>query len=120
MNEDFLIEQKFGKPQLFSVPEGYFEKLEKGIMSQIEPQGKILKHHSIRYLRIIAVAACTILAIITTVVYFNKNNSNADERVVNIPIDNMTQSVYTDYMVDELSDYAMLDNDDFYSFIADE
>ena len=120
MNEDFLIEQKFGKPQLFSVPEGYFEKLEKGIMSQIEPQGKILKHHSIRHLRIIAVAACTIFAIITTVVYFNKNNSNADERVVNIPIDNMTQSVYTDYMVDELSDYAMLDNDDFYSFIADD
>ena len=29
-------------------------------------------------------------------------------------------SANTDYIMDEMSDYAMFDNDDYYSFIADE
>ena len=32
----------------------------------------------------------------------------------------MAIASYSDVIIDEMSDYAMLDNDDFYSFIAEE
>jgi hypothetical protein len=32
----------------------------------------------------------------------------------------MSSSVYADYILDEISDYAMLDNDDIYSYVENE
>ncbi len=35
MREEFLLEKTFGKPNLFKVPEGYFETFEESVMDKI-------------------------------------------------------------------------------------
>lgn len=119
MREEVLLEKKFGKPNLFKVPEGYFETLETCVMGKIPKQPRISKRPITRFLRPAVCAACIIAAIITTTIYFLNIDGRAGKHMANIS-DNIQPVVYQDMAIDEISDYAMFDNDDFYSFIADE
>ena len=120
MMEDNLIERKFGKTMPFKVPDGYFERFEAGIMDKIpECAVKPRRRVSGRYLRIASWAACIAFTVIVSIFYFN---SRADKRehVAKAQTESWSQTVSSDYMIDEMTDYVMLDNDDLYSFIADE
>lgn len=120
MEEDFLIEQKFGKHESFKVPEGYFDDLTGKIMSHI-PQHIGQNSCPIkRFLRpIYWAAACCVVVAVLIVRSFNSIDSNETNHA-NWLFNDDHISAYSDNIVDEMTDYAMFDNDDFYTFIADE
>lgn len=119
MKEVLLLEQKFGKPQPFRIPDGYFERLEHNVLRKVSAMPQSIQKPVRRWLRPVTWAACIAVAVVSAVAYFS-SISNKENTVANISVDDMSPSTYNDYMVDELSDFAMLDNDDFYSLIADE
>lgn len=119
MKEEFLLEQRFGKPKPFKVPEGYFNQVEIHLIKNIQEQETAVRKHSIRrFVRPVTWAACIALIIGAGIIYFNNLSSGLD-KVDNV-YDGLSSSVYADYAIDEVSDYAMLDNDDFYSYISGE
>ena len=121
MKEEFLIERKFGRTKPFRTPDGYFEEFEKSIMLKIPSQPKTAKSLSIRrYLRLTACAACIAAVMVSTLFFLGNIHTNPEKHVANASLDSGSLQTNSDYIMDEMSDYAMLDNDDFYSFIADE
>ncbi len=124
MNDDFILEQKFGRKLPFKVPEGYFSQFEKQLLENLPelPERNVAQNVSIsRYLKpIVSVAACVAVLIVSSFMYFNRSNHNDLRNDVSTANDYVSSSVYADYVIDEYSDYALLDNDDFYSYVMDE
>lgn len=121
MKEEVLLEHKFGKPRPFKVPEGYFKNFETNVLKRI-PVQEVHKTHSIkRYLRPVTWAACIVCAVVIGITYMNKINNEKSSHIANVTSshDFQTSGVTDDFIVDEISDYVMLDNDDLYSFIAE-
>lgn len=117
MTEENYILQKCGRENHFQVPEGYFEKVSTDIMALIRAKSEksdigLAKHKSLfRILRpYIAVAACVAAVVFSINVYFMKNTSQTGTQVAQ----------YYDSYIDEVSDYAMLDNGDLYACMTDE
>lgn len=120
MREEFLLEKTFGKPNLFKVPEGYFETFEESVMDKIAKPATS-KSTIKRFLRPMLYAACVMaVAMFSSLYLFNTKNKDIDH-IANITHSaNMASPAYHDLTFEEMSDYAMYDNDDLYSFIADE
>lgn len=119
MIEEFLLEQKFGRRRPFKVPEGYFEKLEEHVIGKVNGLPIIKRHTVWHRVRPWTWAACAAAAITVSVFCF-KNVKWGDGKPSDTALNMVAPSVSADYIIDEMSDYAMLDNDDYYSFIADE
>lgn len=122
MKEELLLKQKFGSHQPFKVPEGFFESFEENFMHNI-PEAEIPKKRSARnvWLRPMKWAACIAAVILVSgTIYFNISDRESDLIQTDKISDNMSSSVYSDYILDEISDYAMLDNDDIYSYVTNE
>lgn len=119
MNEEYLLERKFGRPRPFKVPEGYFERLESEVVSRVAGRMVKKRHAVMRIWRPLSLAAGIAAAVIVCAVYFNKVTTGRVSSA-NTILDDMSPSVYSDYLIDEMSDYAMLDNDDLYSLMEDE
>lgn len=119
MTDEFLLEQKFGKRRPFKVPEGYFDRLQGDVMCKVGHTVKIRKSNTRRFMRPAAWAACAAAVIAIGILCIDKigvggkHLAATDFGIVMAPAS-------TDYIMDEMSDYAMFDNDDYYSFIADE
>lgn len=120
MKEEFLLEQRFGKPKPFRVPEGYFNQIETRMIKNITKHEVTVRKCSVirRLVRPVTWAACMALVIGAGVIYFNNLSGRLDR--VGDGSECLSSAVYADYVIDEVSDYAMLDNDDFYSYISDE
>lgn len=119
MKEEFLLEQKYGKRRPFNVPEGYFEHVEGVFMQNIQEHERKRAIRRRLFVRYAACAACVVMLVVSGFVLFL---SNADEGSggPHEMATNYSSSSVSDYMMDELSDYAMLDNDDFYSYVSEE
>ncbi|MCD8203341.1 MAG: hypothetical protein LUD48_06845 [Prevotella sp.] len=124
MKDDFILEQKFGRELSFKVPESYFSEFEKQLLENLPElhEKKVVRKVSIsRYWRlIVSVAACVAVLVVSSVVFFNKNVHNDLHNNVSAVSDYVSSSAYEDYVIDEYSDYALLDNDDFYTYVMDE
>lgn len=121
VKEEFLIEQKFGRVKPFRTPNGYFEEFEKNILDKIPTQPKTSnKRFFLKYLRPMSWAACIAAVILSVVIFSDNIHINPDKRVADASQGNVTSLSNSDYIIDEMSDYAMLDNDDIYYLIADE
>lgn len=71
MREEFLLEKTFGKPNLFKVPEGYFETFEESVMDKIAKPATS-KSTIKRFLRPMLYAACVMaVAIFSSLYLFN-------------------------------------------------
>ncbi len=119
MKEELLLEHKFGKPRPFRIPDGYFEKLEHDVMSRAGLPAAASRRPLLRRLRPVTWAACAAVAVVSAAVYLSVARGG-DGLTADTQADPMPAQAYSDYMVDELSDFAMLDNDDLYSLMADE
>lgn len=120
MKEELLIERKFGKQKPFNVPDGYFDTFRSDIMARLPLAVSAKKRPVTRILRPVTWAACIAVAFIVTGVCLSGIFRNTGKRIANVSQVEMSQQASNDYLIDELSDYAMMDNDDFYSFIADD
>lgn len=119
MKEEFLLEQRYGKRRPFKVPDGYFRQFEISFMRNLKEHDIVAMKRRIPVWKYVACAACTILIAISGFILFYENMNKED--VCNA--DNMksySSSSVNDYMIDDIYDYAMLDNDDIYSYVSDE
>lgn len=117
MKEEILLERKFGKKRPFNVPQGYFYQFEKSIMAKL-PEHSNRRTLMKRMLKPVACVACIIVLVISGFTYFHVAEKEVQH--ANNAIENMPSFISGYYTVDEVSDYAMLDNDDFYSYTSEE
>lgn len=121
-NEKWL-RSHYGNDNPFTVPEGYFESLSDSIMSMLPEQqthvvdmGNNFWKRKIAVALAVAASVAVIISVSLTVGYRHDTAKLADGG--NNAISEQ-QSAYSDYtVVDEMANYAMLDNVDMYAYVA--
>jgi len=119
MDEEKLIERKLGKQNHFKVPKGYFNDFEQRLLKSI-PVSVPTRKPMLRRLRPWLLASGAAAAISGFAFFITKpfaedaTKQNIATSVVTPSLDN------TDYMIEKMSDYAMLDNGDLYFYVADD
>ena len=131
MTED-ILKQKFGQQNHFQVPEGYFDKFMTDIMEQLPEQETTAvevklsdtKKAWIRPMRRLAIAA-SFAALLFGAATFYKSGSQSNQASSEIQTAKMekvadSQSAENDeYYIDEMANYAMLDNSDIYAYLIE-
>ena len=121
-NEKWL-RSHYGNDNPFTVPEGYFESLSDSVMSMLPEQqthvvdmGNNFWKRKIAVALAVAASVAVIISVSLTVGYRHDTAKLADGG--NNAISEQ-QSAYSDYtVVDEMANYAMLDNVDMYAYVA--
>lgn len=119
MNEETLIEQRLEKREFFRVPEGYFNGLEKRLLESVDVSAHERKP-AFRRLRPWLWASGAAAAVVCGFAFYigkpfaeSAPKSSVAASIAASAHDN------TDYIIEKMSDYAMLDNSDFYSYVED-
>lgn len=120
LNEETYINERFGKKNPFTVPDGYFEQLTERVMSRLpeasqapvaEQKAERGRPALIRRLRPWLAAACIAGAIVCTAVYLKPDVNTTPTG------DELAEATYTDSYIDDAADYAMVDNQDIYAYL---
>jgi hypothetical protein len=118
-NEEIYLSSKMGHKNPFTVPEGYFDSLADRVMQKLPedvPVEQAPRVTLVRKLRpLLYAAACLCFGILSVTIYLH---SSADESPM--LSSNHIASQTTENYVDEVADYAMIDNYDIYSCLASE
>ena len=123
MNEEEYIRERIGKHNPFTVPDGYFDQLSAQVIDRLSPVTTAAdtdeshtgtgKPAIVRYLRpLLYAAACIVLAIAVGTFYRNAATSDAEQLVAH---QQETVTTYSDSYIEDMADYAMLDNEDIYA-----
>lgn len=121
MKEELLLKQRFGNQRPFKVPEGYFDSLEKSLMQNMPEDVSHKRSAKQVFMRPMRWVACFVAVLLVSgAIYFKGSGDNSDLSQTEAVSESMSPSVYADYILDEISDYAMLDNEDFYSYVTNE
>ncbi len=111
-NEEKYIKERVGQDNPFRVPEGYFEQLTQQVMNQL-PE----RQQKSRQLRLrpwyYAAASIVILAVMGVSVYFHLEEDEQQQMAVSVETN--TDNTY----IDEVADYAMIDNTEIYACLSD-
>ena len=118
MKEDEIIERRYGKECGFKVPDGYFERFECDLIKRISHKQTKKKSYSSAFIRLLAAACFLVAVVLSGVFFFDKDSKTVHDSSVK----QMTEasSASSDYIIDQMYDYAMFDNDDFYSYATHE
>ena len=134
-NKEDIISRKAGRENHFRVPEGYFENFTERMMAQLpnsqadsnaEDMTTTSTHSAARktttvrklWKRVAAVAACVaVIGIGTTAYLAQQDNKPAADEMANTTT---TEEQYYDDYVDEVADFAMLDNTDIIACMSEE
>lgn len=113
------LEQILDKQNPFKVPDGYFDDFEKKLLADIPLALTEHKQQPIRF-KVIALVASAAAAIVGFIMFFNRptaveQNTNSRNTVADTQIHNNAEQI-----IEEMSDFAMLDNGDIYSYVAGE
>ncbi|MBQ7470909.1 MAG: hypothetical protein IJS97_00570 [Prevotella sp.] len=123
--EKYLVE-RFGRKQPFKVPEGYFEQFNAQLMAQLMAQlpanesnskAKFANFKVARYslLRPIAAAAVGLTLFVSGLtLYLHRSDVATTEPKSMARIESSVNN--GDF--DEVADYTMMDNEDFYAYVA--
>ncbi len=128
MTEEQALLQRFGRQNPFTVPEGYFEGFTSRMMSLLDEEQtrqdaskeeKLrAKVRSLTWRRY-AVAASIAAVIIGGAVWLVQPSPNvAAQHFASTPAV-AASSATVDHNIDQMADYAMLDNQDIYTYLAD-
>ena len=121
MNEVDFLKTTFGKENPFKVPEGYFENIEKRVMDnlpEIDTSSKTVAKEIPLWKRLRPyVAAAAFFGVMAGgYLLYQKNNVEAP-----LPVNNVSAVAHSDdYNIDKAVDYVMMDNEDFYAYLAGE
>lgn len=121
MNEEEYISNQLGKRNPFTTPEGYFEHLTERVMSRlpdVEPVAEeipISRTGTLRRLRPWLYAACLCGVIAGGALYLNRSTTP------DMPQQDVAVAANSDAdtYVDDAANYAMVDNQDIYVYLAD-
>lgn len=128
MTEEQALLQRFGRQNYFTVPEGYFEGFTSRMMSLLDeeqarqafntdekPRAKVRSLTWRRY----AVAASIAAVVVGGAVWLVQPSPNvAAQHFASTPAV-AASSATVDHNIDQMADYAMLDNQDIYTYLAD-
>ena len=127
-----LLKQKFGQENPFKVPEGYFDNFASKFMEQlpeeepkaVEVEMPVAKRTWIRPMRRFAIAASFAAVLFGAATYYVSTGVNKDQdsqtEMASVALKNTeTKSVQSDYMMDEMVDFAMIDNAEIYSYLIE-
>lgn len=115
-----MLNQTVGKKNPFTVPEGYFDDFEKRLLAGIQTGVKPQRGTIFRRLRPALWAACASAAAICGAVYMAVRPT-AVKQADRTAAGSSTYIQYNaDMAIDQASDFAMLDNGDFYSYVSGE
>ena len=127
-----LLKQKFGQENPFKVPEGYFDNFASKFMEQlpeeepkaVEVEMPVAKRTWIRPMRRFAIAASFAAVLFSAATYYASTGVNKDQdsqtEMASVALKNTeTKSVQSDYMMDEMVDFAMIDNAEIYSYLIE-
>ena len=110
-NEEKYIREKVGQKNPFTVPEGYFDQLTSQVMSQL-PERR--QESRVVQLRKWFYAAACVAAVAVMGLTFHFHQQAEDQAVV-ASVDTNIENSY----IDEVADYAMLDNSEIYAYLAE-
>ncbi len=111
-NEEKYIQEIAGRENPFRVPEGYFAQLTEQVMSQLperRQKPRLLQLRTWYY----AAACVALLAVMCTTFYFH--HGEREKQQIAVTTDSNTENTY----IDELADYAMIDNEEIYACLSD-
>ena len=121
MNDEDILRERFGNKNPFTVPEGFFDSFAEKMMQQLpetecaKPVVDEKRPSIIKRLRPYAIAASlTLLLVSAATILYNRPNEQPAQLAAT-PTAQQSQ----EYTIDQIADYAMLDNQDFYSYLAD-
>ena len=127
-----LLKQKFGQENPFKVPEGYFDNFASNFMKQlpeetpkaVEVEMPVTKRTWITPMRRFAIAASFAAVLFGAATYYastgvNNDNATQAEMASSTLKNTETKSVQTDYMMEEMVDFAMIDNAEIYSYLIE-
>lgn len=118
MDGDKFLKEKYGNQNPFIIPKGYFEEFEKSMMSRIPMhESKRCKEKKLRPL--LAWASCIAAIFIGCIAYLNIP-INEIHNIETISANSRSNVSNENTIIDEFTDYAMLNNDDIYSYISGE
>lgn len=121
--EEKFIEDKFGRRHPFRVPDDYFEGFTSKLMANLpdvadEHEARVMPLHPRRRRRgwgVAALGACAVMA--GAIFYLGIGNKPADRPA---GAEDQARQQAGDYsMVDAMADYAMMDTQDMYDFMAE-
>ena len=119
--EKYLVE-RFGRKQPFKVPNGYFEQFNAQLMAQLpanesKRKAKFVSFKVARYslLRPIAVAAVGLTLFVSGLSLYLHRSDVATPEPKSIA---RVESSINSGEFDEVADYTMMDNEDFYAYVA--
>lgn len=124
--EEKLFEQRFGKKQPFTVPDGYFDQLAERVMERLpEQQPASVPQVSVGHKwRRWAVAAAAVGVVLTGSLVFmgqrsgNESLATTSHRATATTTEtDANSSSYSS--LDMAADYAMLDNDEIYAMVSE-
>lgn len=123
MNEEEYISNQLGKRNPFTTPEGYFEQLTERVMSRladdVAPAAEGIpitrRRAPLRRLRPWLYAACLCGVIASGALYVNRISAPAQPQQEVAIATNSEADTY----VDDAANYAMVDNQDIYVYLAD-
>lgn len=120
MDEERILEQRFGNQTPFRVPEGYFSDFEKKLLNDI-PVSASENKPMLRRLKPWIWAVISAAAVLCGVIFYLWRTDSSDSRYArNAKRTNAETHYSSDTYIDQVSDYAMLDNSDLYSYVTGE
>lgn len=119
MKEEDLLRQKTAGRHPFKVPEGYWDSLSCRVMSHVQEQAEpvLAKKRLFARRQVWACAAGVCALLLVGAAYYVGNSGG--KTALSFESDVAVQVGCDDY-IDDMADCAMLDNQDFYSYLSGE
>lgn len=112
--EEQYIYDRYGKQNPFTVPDGYFDSLRTGLMQHATTATKAIPFWK-RWRGYVAAACLAGVVTVGFATYWSLKTTDVADTHVTVA---RYAAVDDDFSDDEYADYTMLDNDDIYSFLA--
>ena len=124
MKTEENLKEMFGRKNPFKVPENYFETLADNIISQLpeESSAQVVKMSVWKKYRVhLLAAACVLSVLFSAGIYISMKENTKDTQVFDqTKMELAETAIETEDAFDEMADYAMIDKEDMYAYIAGE
>ncbi len=113
-----ILEKPYVDRGAYNVPDGYFASLNDRIMSHVDAEQtptrrlSIWKQRPLRY----AAAACVAGIVVTLGAWFYTNNNSETQQMA----EQAQPMELSDDYVQQVMEYAMVDNDDIYRYLSEQ